>query len=110
MHPILKREKMHTGIDIRASFGVPVVASGSGRVIIAEWYGSYGRTVIIDHGSGIMTLYAHNDQIEVTKGQLVKAGEVISMAGSTGMSTGPHIHFEVRKNGKPVNPMDWLGK
>lgn len=110
MHPILKREKMHTGIDIRASFGVPVVASGSGRVIIAEWYGSYGRTVIIDHGSGIMTLYAHNDQIEVTKGQLVKAGEVISMAGSTGMSTGPHIHFEVRKNGKPVNPMDWIGK
>ncbi len=108
IHPILNRAKMHTGIDVQSPFGTPVVAAEDGRVIIAEWYGSYGRTVIIEHGDGIVTLYAHNDYLLVSKGDLVKRGEVISESGSTGMSTGPHVHFEVRKYGKPVDPEQWF--
>lgn len=108
IHPILNRAKMHTGIDVQAPFGIPVVAAEDGRVIVAEWYGSYGRTVMIEHGDGIVTLYAHNDYLRVSKGDLVKRGEVISESGSTGMSTGPHVHFEVRKYGKPVDPEKWF--
>lgn len=107
-HPILKQSKMHTGIDIAAEMGAPIVAAADGQVIFAGYYGGYGYAVIIDHGDGISTLYAHNSVLLVKEGDMVKRGQVISKAGSTGLSTGPHLHFEVRKNGVPVNPIDWL--
>ncbi|SNX54609.1 M23 family metallopeptidase [Thermoanaerobacterium sp. RBIITD] len=107
-HPILHEYKTHTGIDISASYGAAVVAAGDGKVIFAGYYGGYGNAVIIDHGGGISTLYGHNSELLVSVGDTVKRGQQIAKAGSTGLSTGPHCHFEVRKNGVPVNPMDWL--
>lgn len=107
-HPILHEYKMHTGIDIAANTGASILAAADGKVIFAGYYGGYGNAVIIDHGDGISTLYAHNSVILVNEGDSVKRGQVISKAGSTGWATGPHLHFEVRKNGTPVNPIDWL--
>ncbi|MGB9678386.1 MAG: murein hydrolase activator EnvC family protein [Thermoanaerobacteraceae bacterium] len=107
-HPILHEYKMHTGIDIAANTGASILAAADGKVIFAGYYGGYGNAVIIDHGDGISTLYAHNSAILVNEGDSVKRGQVISKAGSTGWATGPHLHFEVRKNGTPVNPIDWL--
>lgn len=107
-HPILHTYKTHTGIDIAASYGAPVVAAGDGKVIFAGYYGGYGNAVIIDHGSSISTLYGHNSQLLVKVGDIVKRGQQIARAGSTGLSTGTHCHFEVRKNGAPINPMDWF--
>ncbi len=108
MHPILKKKKMHTGIDISASSGTSIVAAASGTVIFADWYGGYGKAVIIDHGGGKSTLYAHCSKIMVSENQEVKAGEKIAEVGSTGLSTGPHLHFEVRENGKHVNPLSYV--
>lgn len=108
IHPIYKKKKMHTGIDIDLAYGEAVVASADGKVILSEWYGGYGKTVMIDHGGGIVTLYAHNGNLAVQKGESVKKGQKIASCGSTGVSTGPHLHFEVRQNGKPQNPMDWF--
>lgn len=107
-HPILKQSRMHTGIDIAAETGVSIVAAADGQVIFAGYYGGYGYAVIIDHGDGISTLYGHNSALLVKEGDMVERGQVIAKAGSTGLSTGPHLHFEVRKNGVPVDPMDWL--
>lgn len=107
-HPILKKNKLHTGVDIGASNGQAVIAAADGTVVHSGWQGSYGKAVIIDHGGGIMTLYAHNSSLLVSKGAQVKAGSTIAKIGSTGFSTGPHLHFEVRKNGKYVDPMGWL--
>jgi murein DD-endopeptidase MepM/ murein hydrolase activator NlpD len=107
-HPILHQYRMHTGIDIAAETGADIVAAGDGQVIFAGYYGGYGYAVIIDHGDGISTLYGHNSVLLVKEGDIVKRGQVIAKAGSTGWATGPHLHFEVRKNGVPVNPMDWL--
>jgi murein DD-endopeptidase MepM/ murein hydrolase activator NlpD len=107
-HPILHEYITHTGIDIAASYGAAIVAAADGKVIYAGYYGGYGNAVIIDHGGGITTLYGHNSELLVTVGESVKRGQQIAKAGSTGLSTGPHCHFEVRKNGVPVNPMDWL--
>ncbi len=107
-HPILKVNKLHTGLDLRASAGSDVLAANSGTVIKAGWNNSYGNVVMIDHGGGIVTLYAHNSKLLVSKGDVVSRGQAIALAGSTGRSTGPHIHFEVRVDGEYQNPRNWL--
>ncbi len=104
-HPISKRVAMHTGVDIAAPHGTPIRAGGTGMVIFTGWRGGYGLTIIIDHGGKISTLYAHLSHISVSVGTIVQAGQVIGNVGSTGYSTGPHLHFEVRVNGTPVDPM-----
>jgi murein DD-endopeptidase MepM/ murein hydrolase activator NlpD len=100
--------EFHAGIDIIASTGTPVVATGNGFVDFAGWNGGYGYTVIINHGFGIETLYAHNSRLAVSEGDFVARGAIISYAGSTGRSTGPHLHYEVRVNGIAKNPLDYL--
>ncbi len=107
LHPILKVYKLHTGVDIAGSGcnGKPVVAAASGTVIVAKYNAAYGNYVVIDHGGGITTLYAHSSKIEVKAGDKVKAGQEIMKVGTTGYSTGPHLHFEVRENGKYVDPI-----
>lgn len=100
--------KGHTGIDIGVSSGSPVYAAAAGKVIVSGWYGGYGNAVIIDHGSGLSTLYGHNSSLKVSVGETVSKGEVVARSGSTGMSTGPHLHFEVREKGEYVNPMSYF--
>lgn len=100
--------RMHEGIDIAAPHGSPVRSVAAGRVIYADWAGSYGLLVKIDHGGGIETRYAHNSRITVKPGERVSAGQVIARVGSTGRSTGAHLHFEVRVNGEAVDPRQWL--
>jgi murein DD-endopeptidase MepM/ murein hydrolase activator NlpD len=105
LHPILKKYKMHTGIDIDAPSGASIIAANSGTIIIAGWRSGYGNTVVIDHGGGITTLYAHCSKILVKVGDHVAAGKVIAKVGSTGLSTGAHLHFEIRVNGDTVDPL-----
>ncbi|BAC88731.1 glr0790 [Gloeobacter violaceus PCC 7421] len=107
-HPIFKVRKMHTGIDVAARSGTPIRAADDGTVLYAGWYGGYGRCVIVSHGGTLSTLYAHASRLFVTVGQTVKKGDPLAAVGSTGFSTGPHLHFEVRVNGSPVNPLDYL--
>src|SRR5207245_1044862 len=97
--------RMHTGVDIGAGYGSPIYAAASGEVIFAGYMRGYGNTVIIDHGGGVSTLYGHCSALLVHEGQGVSKGENIARVGSTGMATGPHLHWEVRRNGTPVNPM-----
>jgi murein DD-endopeptidase MepM/ murein hydrolase activator NlpD len=100
----------HEGIDIAANSGSPVRAATDGVVKKASWYGGYGNAVIVDHGGGVQTLYGHNSSLSVKPGDRVRAGQVIAKVGSTGDSTGPHLHFEVQVDGKAVNPRPWLKK
>jgi len=108
MHPILGYERFHSGIDFGADYGTLIAAADSGTVIFAGWYGGYGTAVIIDHGNGITTLYGHTSELYVTEGQTVQRGQAIATVGSTGLSTGPHLHFEVRQAGEPVDPTAYL--
>ncbi|MGP1387606.1 MAG: murein hydrolase activator EnvC family protein [Thainema sp.] len=108
IHPILGYRRFHAGVDFGASHGSTIRAADSGTVIFSGWYGGYGRSVIISHGGGLTTLYAHASATYVKEGTSVQKGEPIAAVGSTGLSTGPHLHFEVRKNGEPVNPMSYL--
>ncbi len=100
--------ELHPGIDIAYAMGAPVVATADGEVVVSGPAGGYGNLVQIDHGNGIATLYGHNSQLAVAVGQQVKKGQVISYAGSTGYSTGPHVHYEVRVNNTPIDPMKYL--
>ena len=108
IHPIFNIKKFHSGIDIPAPSGTSIKASASGIVIYSGWQGGYGNTVMISHGNDLVTLYAHNSSLKVKVGDYVDAGQTIASCGSTGYSTGPHLHYEVRKNGNTVNPLDWL--
>jgi murein DD-endopeptidase MepM/ murein hydrolase activator NlpD len=107
-HPIFKKLKFHTGIDIAAPRGYKISAADSGKVIFAGRWGGYGKATIIDHGNNFTTVYAHQSRILVKKGQQVKKGQLIGYIGSTGYSTGPHLHFEIRKNGRPQNPLSYI--
>lgn len=107
-HPIIRKWRMHTGIDVAAPEGTPIVAAESGRVITAGWLGGYGKAVTIDHGGGIATLYAHMSVLSVSAGEKVNKGQVIGRVGDTGLATGPHLHFEVRVQGKPQDPLRWV--
>ena len=107
-HPIFGTQRYHSGLDIGGDYGLPIVAAASGTVIHAGWISGYGYTVIIDHGGGITTLYGHNESLLVGEGESVSQGQTIAMCGSTGNSTGPHCHFEVRENGEPVSPYSYL--
>ena len=107
-HPIFGGSKFHSGIDIAGEAGAPIVAARGGVVTHSGWIDGYGNTVMIDHGDGLVTLYGHNQSVAVTVGQKVRQGQVIAYCGSTGNSTGPHCHFEVRRNGEPVSPYDYL--
>ncbi len=107
-HPILKRTRLHAGVDFAARTGTPIRATASGTVIFAGYRGGYGNTVIIDHGGGVSSLYGHCSRLFVGSGAKVRQGQTIAAVGSTGLSTGPHLHFEIRVNGRPVNPMSRL--
>ena len=107
-HPIFGTQRYHSGLDIGGDYGLPIVAAASGTVIHSGWISGYGYTVIIDHGGGITTLYGHNSSLSVDVGDVVSQGQTIALCGSTGNSTGPHCHFEVRENGEPVSPYGYL--
>ncbi len=112
IHPIFKSRIFHTGIDYAIAYGTPIRASNAGKVIYSGWYGGYGKVVIVDHGlyrgQPTSTLYAHMSKQAASVGQNVTKGQIIGYVGSTGYSTGPHLHFEVRVNGKPQNPSNFL--
>jgi murein DD-endopeptidase MepM/ murein hydrolase activator NlpD len=104
-HPILHFTRMHAGIDFGARWGTPIVATADGQVTRAGWAGGYGRQVRITHSGGMDTSYSHMSRITVYPGEVVRQGQLIGYVGSTGLSTGPHLHYEVRRNGTPINPM-----
>lgn len=108
INPVTGESGFHTGVDLGDPYGAPVAASKSGVVAYSGWISGYGETVIIDHGNGVQTLYGHNSQRLVSVGQTVARGETIAYVGSTGMSTGPHIHWEIRINGQHTNPMQYV--
>ena len=108
MHPIHKIMKMHAGLDFTAPIGTEIYATGDGVVELAKWNAGYGRCVVINHGFGYKTKYAHCKKLNCRKGQKVKRGDLIGFIGNTGQSTGPHLHYEVLKNKKPINPINFF--
>jgi murein DD-endopeptidase MepM/ murein hydrolase activator NlpD len=107
IHPIFGYRRFHSGVDFGVGYGTPIRAADSGTVVYATGMGGYGNVIMINHGGGISTLYAHQSSFAVTGGSVGK-GQVIGYVGSTGWSTGPHLHFEVRVNGSPVDPMGYI--
>ncbi len=99
---------MHEGVDFPAETGTPIVATASGKVVFADWHPAYGKMLEIDHGNGLVSRYAHTSSLMVKEGDLVVRGQRVATVGSTGRSTGPHLHFEVRWNGVPQNPARFL--
>jgi murein DD-endopeptidase MepM/ murein hydrolase activator NlpD len=110
IHPIYNTPKFHTGIDIPATSGTPAVAADTGKVIMATTYGGFGKTVILDHGGGVATQYSHLVSINVSMGQIVAKGEKVGGVGTTGLSTGNHLHFQIMINGQTIDPLDSSGK
>ena len=107
-HPFWGGRHFHTGIDIAKKYGSAGKAADAGEVIFSGWWDGYGKAIVVDHGRRTTTVYAHLSRIYKQVGAVVAKGQIIGLVGSTGYSTGPHLHFEVRKNGKPVNPMGFL--
>jgi len=108
IHPVSGDESYHEGIDIAGASGKKVYAAGSGEISFLGWFGDYGRLIIIDHGDGIETRYGHLSDYDAAEGDYVHAGDVIGYVGQSGNVTGPHLHFEVRRDGDPVNPRNYL--
>jgi murein DD-endopeptidase MepM/ murein hydrolase activator NlpD len=106
--PFTGQSSMHEGIDFPAESGTPIVAAASGKVVVSEWHPAYGKMLEIDHGNGLVSRYAHTSSVVVKEGDLVVRGQRVATVGSTGRSTGPHLHFEVRLNGVPQNPARFL--
>jgi murein DD-endopeptidase MepM/ murein hydrolase activator NlpD len=104
-HPVLKRWKAHLGVDFGAKRGTPILAAADGRVVFSGWQGGYGNVIKIQHPDSYVTLYAHQSRLKAKQGEQIKRGEVIGYVGSTGRSTGSHLHFGLYKNGSPMNPM-----
>lgn len=107
-HPIKKTRLFHNGLDIAVPSGTRVKAAAGGKVVHSGWMNGFGYTVIVDHGRGVETLYAHNSKVSVAKGSMVNKGQVVALSGNTGLSTGPHLHFGVLQNEKPLNPKNYL--
>jgi murein DD-endopeptidase MepM/ murein hydrolase activator NlpD len=107
-HPILHLSRPHEGIDVSAPMGSPIQSPAAGRVVKAGWEAGYGNVVVVDHGYGLTTKFAHASKVDGRVGQAVKRGEVIAYVGNTGLATGPHLHYEVRVNGKPVDPLRYV--
>ena len=107
-HPLFDRVVAHPGIDVSAPRGTPIVAAANGVIRSAGWKQGYGYTVVIDHGYGFTTLYAHASKVLARAGQTVKRGAVVAQVGSTGISTGTHLHYEVHLNGRRVNPLNYV--
>lgn len=108
--PLSGKHRFHTGVDLEVPPGTPVRATADGVVTGAQWSGAYGKLVKLDHGNGIETYYAHLSHFLVRPGQAVRRGQVIALSGRTGRVTGPHVHYEVRLRGTPVNPLDFVAK
>ena len=109
-HPVTRRRDFHTGIDIKANRNDPIKAAGSGRVVYSGWMGGYGKVLVVEHNNGQSTLYAHCSTLLFGKGASVSSGQLIAKIGTTGRSTGPHLHFEVRNGSSPVNPIKYLSR
>jgi murein DD-endopeptidase MepM/ murein hydrolase activator NlpD len=110
MHPIIQKEVFHGGLDLAAGMGTPVMAAQDGTVIFEGLRGHYGNAIVLEHGAGLTSWYGHLSQILVKKGQIVKRGDVIGKVGKTGRATGPHLHFEIRKENQPQNPLLYIEK
>jgi len=108
LHPILKKQVKHNGVDFGSGRGVDVFAAGDGNVVLAEFSTSFGNYVVVEHTNGLSTVYAHLECLKVSKGMKVTKGQLIGQSGSTGRSTAPHLHYEVRVSGTPINPADYL--